>query len=107
MKLQFETGRLRLRVERAEFAALREGGRLEVRLGWPQQAWHLTVAAGEVLGLRVVGDSVALTLPAADLVALAARAPWRDGLRYALDLPDGAVDLRFEVDLHDGRARPR
>ena len=107
MKLQFETGRLRIRVGRAELATLRDGGSLSAALDWPGRPWRLEARASEGLAVSAGGDAVHLVLPRADLDALAARAPSREGLRYALDLPSGPVDLRFEVDLHDGRARPR
>ena len=106
MKLQFGAGSLRLRLETAEFAALHGGEVLAVRLDWPSGPWRLDLRTGAALGLSPAGDCVGLTIPGTDVEALAARLPSRDGLRYALELPGGALDVRIEVDLHDGR-RPR
>ncbi|GGZ54604.1 hypothetical protein GCM10008101_04860 [Lysobacter xinjiangensis] len=107
MKVQFESGRLRLRVGNAELAALRAGDTLAVALDWPGRPWRLALDAGDSLGFEITARDVTLALPRADLDALAARLPARDGLRYALELPSGPLELRFEVDLHDGRVRPR
>jgi len=107
MKVQFETARLRVRVGNAELAALRAGDTLAIAIDWPGRPWRLALAAGDGLALDSSGETVTLVLPSADLDTLAARLPARDGLRYALELPSGPLELRFEVDLHDGRARPR
>ncbi len=107
MKVQFDTGRLRLRVGNAELAALRAGDTLVVALDWPGRPWRLALIAGDNLRFEITDGGVALVLPRADLDALAARLPARDGLRHVLELPTGPLELRFEVDLHDGRARPR
>ena len=106
MKLQFETARLRIRVGHAELALLRRGGSLSAALDWPGRPWRLDAQASEGLAVSAGDDGIRLLLPLADLEALAAAGPSRERLRYTLDLPSGPVDLRFEVDLHDGR-RPR
>ena len=107
MKVQFDTGRLRLRVGNAELAGLRAGDTLAVALDWPGRPWRLALVAGDGLRFEIADRGVTVVLPRADIDALAARLPARDGLRHALELPTGPLDLRFEVDLHDGRARPR
>ena len=107
MKVQFEARRLRLRVGNAEFAALRAGDTLVVSLDWPGRPWRLALIAGDSVRIATSGEEVTLVLPRTDLDALATRLPARDGLRYTVELPSGPLDLRFEVDLHDGRTRPR
>lgn len=107
MKVQFESGRLRLRVRNAELTALRAGDTLAVALDWPGRPWRLALVAGDRPGLEAADGDVTLVLPHAELDALAARLPARDGLRHVLELPTGPLELRFEVDLHDGRVRPR
>ena len=107
MKVQFNAGRLRLRIGNNELAVLRAGGRLAVSLDWPRRPWPIALTAGDGLALDAAGEEVTLVLPRGDLDALAARLPARDGLRYTLELPSGPLDLHFEVDLHDGRTRPR
>jgi hypothetical protein len=107
MKVQFHTGRLRLRIGHAELATLLDGGALYTEIAWPVAGWRIEVALADTLGMGAAGPNVQLTLPRSDVAALAARVPAREGLRYALALPSGPVDLRLEVDLHDGRARTR
>ncbi|GAB6195270.1 hypothetical protein [Lysobacter xanthus] len=107
MKLQFDEAGLRIRVSRSEFAALRSGVALAADLEWPAMPWRLSVRSGAQLAVRHEHGRVVLDLPDADLAALAGRLPARDGLRYPLDLPAGPVEVRFEVDFHDGRGRPR
>jgi len=75
MKVQFETGRLRLRVGNAGFAALRAGDTLAVSLGWPGRPWRLALVAGDGFQLDTPGDAVTLVLPRADLDALATGSP--------------------------------
>ena len=107
MRLQFDGERVRLRVGHADLAMLREGGIASVALAWPGIEWRAEVRVGSDLSLQIADAVVQLTLPRTDIEALAARLPSRDGLRYRIDLSSGPLDLRFEVDLHDGRARPR
>lgn len=106
MKVQFETGRIRLRVSNAELTRLHAGESLDAALAWPGVTWRLDVGLGDMLEAVATPAAVVLRLPRADADALASRLPARDGLRYTVELPTGPLDLRFEVDLHDGR-RPR
>ncbi|GAB1596387.1 hypothetical protein [Lysobacter claricitrinus] len=107
MKVQFDGDEVRVRLTRAEFDSLRDGARLRVRLDWPRGAWSLAVAVADAFALNGEGGDVDVVLPRADLDDLASRLPARDGLHYMVDRPDGALALRIEVDLHDGRARRR
>jgi hypothetical protein len=107
MKVQFDTGRLRLRIGHAELGVLLDGGALSTQVAWPGAGWRIQVALADTLKLVAGGPDVLLMLPRDEAAALAARLPLREGLRYALELPSGPLDLRLEVDLHDGRARVR
>ena len=107
MKLQFGSGSVRLRVGHGELATLQEGGVAWAALAWPCLEWKVQVRLGDGLLLQIAETIVQLTLPRTDVEVLAARLPCRDGLRYLLDLPSRPLDVRFEVDLHDGRRRPR
>jgi hypothetical protein len=106
MKVQFEAGRLRLRVTRAELESLRTGGTLVTALDWPGGGWRVEVGTASEFRGDAASRTLRLALAHASLDALAARLPSRDGLRETIALPTGAIELRFEVDLHDGR-RPR
>ncbi|AXK71498.1 hypothetical protein DWG18_03780 [Lysobacter sp. TY2-98] len=107
MKVQFDDRQIRIRLGKAEFASLREGVHLDVRNEWPDGAWSLALSAGETFHLAGNDGGLDVTLPKADLDALAARLPAKDGLRYAIERPQGALDVTVEVDLHDGRTRTR
>lgn len=107
MKVQFDDRAVRARLGKAEFVALRAGATLSVALDWPGVTLAFEIAAGHAFGAEGEGARLRVTLPVADLDALAERLPARDGLRYAIDRPDGPVDLSVEVDLHDGRIRTR
>ncbi|MGY3265236.1 DUF7009 family protein [Lysobacter sp. HA35] len=107
MKVQFDTADVRIRLTRAEFASLQGGARLEARIDWPQAPWSVTVSAADTIEVRGQGAAVDITLPKTDVDDLATRLPARDGLKYTIDHPNGLLELRIEVDLHDGRARRR
>lgn len=108
MKIQIEPAQLRFRLDRAEFAALLAAQPLQVR--WP-------LAAEQILTVRVQAASMALPdwqatalnwrlqLPAAELAALAARLPCRDGLSWHIGSGDATLRLCLDVDIHDGRGR--
>ena len=104
MKVQFDGQGVRVRLAVAELAALREGATVEASAPWLGSVWLLRLAAGDALAVE---DGVRVTLPRADLDALSARLPAKDGLRYIVDGASGSLELTVEVDLHDGRRRPR
>ena len=107
MKVQFDRGGVRIRVGRAELAALQAGERLATGVAWTTAAWRLELCLADAPSLDDSTGTVRIALPRSDVDALAARLPSRDGLRVALPSPAGPVEVRFEVDLHDGRARTR
>jgi hypothetical protein len=103
MKVQFDTGRLRLRITRAELQSLRTAATLSAGLEWPAGGWRVEVVAAAAPGFDANGGTLRLAFAESALDALEARLPARDGLRETLVLPGGPIDVRFEVDLHDGR----
>jgi hypothetical protein len=107
MKVQFEAGRVRLRATRAQLQSLRSGEALRTSLGWPGGGWCVEVRMGDAGSSAASGRTLRIAFSPDELAALDARLPTRDGLQRRLELPAGAIDVRFEVDLHDGRARPR
>lgn len=102
MKVQFSSGRLRIRVDRREFDAVRAGESLTLALT-PAGPWQLHVDAGEAPMLRRDIDRLALTFPRDELDALAARLPSRDGIALHLMLDAHPVDVAFEVDIRAPR----
>ena len=107
MKVQFDERRIRVRLGKAEFAALCAGAPLSVSAGWATGTWSFAIGVGDAFTTVGEGGNVQVMLPRADLEALSARLPAKDGLTYAIDGPCGACELTVEVDLHDGRARAR
>ena len=106
MKVQFEAGGVRLRITRAELLTLRTTGSLATALHWPGGAWRIEVVVA--VGAGAVQDgTLRVAFTAAELEAFEARLPSRDGLQRRLDFPTGPIDVRLEVDLHDGRSRAR
>jgi hypothetical protein len=105
VKVQVEAARLRLRVTRAELDALRQSKTLRASLEWPGGGWAVEVACAADTGAEATAGTLRISLAAVSLDALAARLPARDGIREILPFPV-PIELRFEVDLHDGR-RPR
>ena len=106
MKVQFEAGRLRLRVTRAELQALRAGNVLSTRLDWPGGGWRVDAIAAAAGGIEAAAGTLRILLAQSQLATLESTLPSREGLRQTFPLPAGPIELRFEVDLHDGR-RPR
>ena len=93
MKVQFDGGRLRLRLSRAEFDGLQGGDAVAVAMAWPAGPWRLELARADAFTFETSLAGVRIGVPAEHLASLAARLPSRDGLRYALDLPDGPVEV--------------
>ncbi|GAB2522194.1 hypothetical protein [Lysobacter humi (ex Lee et al. 2017)] len=107
MKLQLATDVLRLRLTTAEFARLRAGDAVEARLPLPHRApFEMRVESGDVFAVPE-GTGLRLRLPSADLAALDARLPCRDGLEYVANGPTGPVRIVVEVDIRDGRRTTR
>ena len=104
MKLQVHGQHLRLRIDEAELAILRNGGTLENSTCVGAVAWrhnlHLTDARDPSLD-ATAGDCV-IRVPASLVEAYAARLPCRDGLALTLQPSDGpAIELVLEVDVRD------
>lgn len=120
MKVQLQPGRLRLRVDEAELAALLDGGSIRLTLAHgPSLHWTYTVSLAAALdGIDLVAPAparVSIRLPHAAVQAYAATLPRRDALSFELpDAGQGADALTkvdFEVDVRDsirtrGAVRP-
>lgn len=102
MKLQLAVDTVRVRLSVAEFAALCAREVVAAELPLPgQAALRVSLRGGDAFA--VTGPGLQLELPAADLAALAARLPCREGLEYAA--PAGGVRILVDVDVRD-RPRP-
>lgn len=104
MKLQLAVDTVRVRLSAAEFAALCAGGVVAVELPVPGSG-PLCVALRGGPAFAIAGPGMQLELPAADLAALAARLPCREGLEYAV--PAGEVRILVDVDVRDRPRAPR
>jgi len=108
MKIQLEPAQLRFRLDRAEFAALLAAQPLQAH--WPLAPGQtLTVTVQAATATAPVWAATALDwqlqLPAAELAALAARLPARDGLSWPIDSGGATLRLCLDVDIHDGSKR--
>lgn len=107
MKLQLASDALRLRLTAAEFAQLRAGGTVAADLPLPNQVpLRVRFEAGEAFAV-LEAPGVCLALPRADLAALEARLPCRDGLEYAAEAPTGPIRIVIDVDIRDVRRTTR
>jgi len=107
MKVQFEPGRVRLRATRAELHTLRTVGAIATSVDWPGGGWHVEVVTGLPTESVFAGTTLRIAFGADELAALEARVPSRDGLQRTLAVAGAALEVAFEVDLHDGRRRTR
>lgn len=102
MRVQIEGQRLRWRVSEDECAQLLSGASvLDVTGLGPQQLRRELQLQPTGVGLAVRDHTWSLTLPHADVAALATRLPSRVGLRYTV----GEVEIEFDVDVRGARAR--
>lgn len=108
MRVQLEAQTLRLRIDEAELAQLLAGGDAENRTLLPdgrQEIQQLRLAPK--LGWLRDDAHWRIDLPGAEVRALSARLPSRDGLQFALPVAGGGVlQLLFDVDVRDS-ARKR
>lgn len=109
MRVQLHGQTLRLRIDEAELAVLLAGDRVENATRWPDgRNQHQRLMLAVQASWQRLDDGWCLTLVEADVRALAARLPSRDGLSFALDTPGGGVlDVLFDVDVRDSLRQRR
>lgn len=102
MRVQQQGQALRLRIDEAELSRLLEGGTVENITRWPDgRVEAQRVALADAALWQRTDDGWRVELPHADVRALAARLPSRDGLAFALD----GLDVAFDVDVRDSARR--
>jgi hypothetical protein len=108
MRVQLESQTLRLRIDEAELAQMLAGGMAENRTRLPdgrQETQQLRLAGQ--LGWQRDDAHWRIALPDADVRALSARLPSREGLHFGLATPEGGtLEILFDVDVRDS-ARKR
>jgi len=108
MRVQLEGQTLRLRVDEAELTQLLAGGVAENRTRLPdgrQEIQHVHLA--HQLAWQREDAHWHIGLPDAEVRALSARLPSREGLHFELATPEsGKLDILFDVDVRDS-ARKR
>ncbi len=109
MRIQYDVQQLRVRIDEDELAQLLAGTPLQATT-IASAHWRITARLHlhDQPAPRLDGDASdwTLHLPAADLRALAARLPSRDGLDYLLPVDNGdPLRLLVDVDVHDSRRR--
>jgi uncharacterized protein YhdP len=107
MRVQQQQQILRVRIQEAELASLLAGESVVNATRWPDgERQRQRVALGEKLTWQREPDGWCLSIPAAEVKALAARLPSKDGLAWSLADGEGpALDIRFDIDVRDSTRR--
>jgi hypothetical protein len=103
MKVQQQGQALRLRIDEAELAQLLAGTAVSNQTQWPdgrvERQW---LVLGDGHGWQRDDDGWRMTLDDAEVRALAARLPSRDGLPLSLPVQGGEpLQVVFDVDVRD------
>jgi hypothetical protein len=108
MRVQLEGQTLRLRIDEAELTQMLAGGTAENRTRLPDGRQEVQqVRLADAAGWQRDDAQWRIDLPDADVRALSARLPSRDGLQFSLPTPDGGtLQILFDVDVRDS-ARKR
>jgi hypothetical protein len=108
MRVQLEGQTLRLRIDEAELAQMLAGGIAENRTCLPDGRLEMQqVRLASQLGWRRDDARWCIDLPDADVRALSARLPSREGLHFELPTPQGdTLQILFDIDVRDS-ARKR
>lgn len=105
MKVQLQGQSLRLRIDEAELARLRDGEEITNHTALPGQGGCTQrVALKDAAQAEFSGTSGdwRLLLPQAQVEDYVQRLPCKDGLHYVLPVPSGtALEVDFEVDVRD------
>lgn len=106
MKLQFSEGSMRIRLQPAEFDALRSGQACSLRLPLAGSAVEVVLRAAAEFAFAGDEGATRIDLPLRSLDVLAARLPCREGLRWDTLLAGRALSVILEVDVRAGRGGP-
>lgn len=104
MKVQLADGKIRLRLDEAEFARLLDGAPVCCRTPLPGIEWVVRADAvdGERFAVEGTPESLAVLLPRAILLDYRQRLPCRDGVAGEVEVADGQrLRIDFEVDVRD------
>jgi hypothetical protein len=110
MKLQIESQRLRIRIDEDELAQLLGGKPIEVKTRFAGAftiGFALTTTSDPNARFAGQASRWEISLPHAEVEALAARLPSRDGLNFTLAGTEKAepLELLFDVDVRDSARR--
>lgn len=108
MRVQLESQTLRLRIDETELSQLLAGGIAENRTRLPDGRHEIQqIRLASQVGWQRKDTHWCIELPDAEVRALSARLPSRDGLHFDLPTPDeGMLHILFDVDVRDS-ARKR
>lgn len=108
MRVQLENQTLRLRIDETELAQMLAGGIAENRTRLPDGRHEIQqIRLASQTGWQREDARWCIELPDAEVRALSARLPSRDGLHFDLPTPDGGtLQILFDVDVRDS-ARKR
>lgn len=102
MRVQQQGQALRLRIDEAELARLLAGEAVDNTTRWPDgRAEAQRVALAEAARWQRADDGWRVELPQAEVRALAARLPSREGIAFALE----GLDVTFDVDVRNSARR--
>lgn len=104
MNLRMSEHSLRWRVTRAEVDLLLSGRAVKLLVALPKaHSFQAVVRVSAIQGWQLDTDptGIWLTLPRAELQALAESLPAKEPIEHVLDIGGGELRLSFEVDVRD------
>lgn len=108
MRVQLTGQTLRLRVDEPELQRLLQGEGVDNTTRWPDgETGQQRLTLGDDAAWQRTAEGWTVTLPTAEVRALAERLPSREGLTFALAVPqhDDPLQLCFDVDVRDSTRR--
>lgn len=106
MNIRLSPHAIRCRVSRAELDRLLSGRALALEVPLPRNhVFRTSVWPGALGGWQLESDptGIWITIPKAQLQALADSLPSREGIEKEFGVEEGVVTVSFEVDVRDGR----
>ena len=106
MNVRFSDRALRIRVSRAEFEQLLSNRAVTLDLALPHDhSFRVSVRSGAVGGWQLDSDPTGLwlSIPHAELTALAAALPSKEGVTHTFTTHGAEAQLAFEVDVKKPR----
>lgn len=107
MNIKFSDASVRCRVSRGELDRLLAGRAVALEVALPRNhVFRANVWPGAMGGWQLESDptGIWITIPKAELQALAESLPSKEGIEKEFDAAEGKVTVSFEVDVRDRKA---